>query len=518
MPFNLAKRMAQKINTIEFSKKEDSKDAPLENDQSDIVEKVEDAKENDIDEKGVDTEGQDSDPDSDSKNDTCDDTSDTQDRDDGDNDGDDVMDADDIDNEIIDLDSAPIAGGGLLNILEHIKQILGNALTKGDSIITEKLEPKKVTETSFSNPFEILSDDDFDGDDETVKTFKNDFDGCKGMVRIIKINDPNAQMKLSSVITTLRAIREASRTRDLRMAFSEISAASKSSNGLENQVRAMNLLKRLSRDSNSREERKTLLAAHKSVLAGTSNHLDAAAFRVRSVFSSVVPTRNLRVAYTTLRQPVQGEPVQQCPKALYQMGRAEMMPVSICRDQCIDSRVQKDGRIACAYSDWTRLADNHEKAMSRLDSIRHPDNAANLLTLKKGERAKLPTDAQRSIEQRMEEDLKTRGKDPSDKSMESQLEDGMYGHKGDKENNSIFALNRTAAKKVIEIDPSSKDTLGKQIEKGHAEKGKFGTQTIEEMLEDEHVGLSEGDIDKILEEWLDENRTELRKEAKSLLK
>jgi hypothetical protein len=213
--------------------------------------------------------------------------------------------------------------------------------------------------------------------------------------------------------------------------------------------------------------------------------------------------------------------VQQCPKAVHQLGRAETMPISVCRDQCIDSRVQRDGKVACAYSDWTRLADTHQKAMARLESLRHPDNAKNSLNLKEGERSKPLTEAERSVEQRMEEDLKgdlKRGKKTSEDALEKQLDDvKLYGHQGDADE-TVFSLNQRKASKKSksgEIDAESSDNLGAQIEgKGHTNDEDFGDETIEEMLEDEHVGLSDSDIDKILEEWLDEARGTLKKSKK----
>lgn len=106
-----------------------------------------------------------------------------------------------------------IGGGGLLKILEHLNGVLAAGGPRGSNV---------------SHPFEMLGDEDFDGEDETVRTFKDDMGGCKGMVRVIHIGDPNALMKLSQVIKSLTLTREACRSRALRAAFAGIHADRKS--------------------------------------------------------------------------------------------------------------------------------------------------------------------------------------------------------------------------------------------------------------------------------------------------
>jgi hypothetical protein len=61
------------------------------------------------------------------------------------------------------------------------------------------------------------------------------------------------------------------------------------------------------------------------------------------------------------------------------------------------------------------------------------------------------------------------------------------------------------ASKVVELDAESDESLGAQIEEKHSEEA-YGDEAIEAMLEDERVGLSEDEIDMLLEELLEKSR------------
>lgn len=71
------------------------------------------------------------------------------------------------------------------------------------------------------------------------------------------------------------------------------------------------------------------------------------------MFDDLTPTENRRVAYTSLSTQ-NNEPYLLCPKGNFQGKGAVPMEISKCRDNCIDSRVGKDGSVSCAYQDWLK--------------------------------------------------------------------------------------------------------------------------------------------------------------------
>jgi hypothetical protein len=117
------------------------------------------------------------------------------------------------------------------------------------------------------------------------------------------------------------------------------------------------------------------------------------------------------------------------------------MEISKCRENCIDSRIDKEGHVTCAYQDWLKVAfQSHDEVMARLDVHKHPDNEANALELKEGERSKKLTDGEIGYEARFDNSdrgaNKIRNKQNVDDSREKQLSDAKqssYGHQqGDK--------------------------------------------------------------------------------------
>ena len=137
------------------------------------------------------------------------------------------------------------------------------------------------------------------------------------------------------------------------------------------------------------------------ILEGSKESVQSASNLIKTVFSSKVPQSNVRLAYTSLStQP--GEPYQMCPKAQKQIGWAIPMELSKCRDNCIDSRKTKDGKVSCAYQDWLRVvADNQESVMERLNAARIQDNEG-IKTLNEITRPG-PADDEKPREQMLEE-------------------------------------------------------------------------------------------------------------------
>jgi hypothetical protein len=524
------------------------------------------------------------------------------------------------------IENALLGGSGLMQaILETMEQIV-EAIKSGEKVSKEE------------TPMDIIQDEDLNDNDPVVQEFLND-GGCQGVVRIMRFVAPEeAVEKLASVVDRLQAVRQAHRRTLLRQIFAAVQTA----RGIDNeavrlerlahrmesasrgfyQAEAVVAIDQLLSDTPDVNERRTLLAARNGILEGEDASLDAAAFRLRSLFASTLPKeQSIRVAYTTLRTQ-DGEPYLLCPKGKHVMGYPVPMEVSKCRENCIDSRMAADGSVSCQYQTWLKSADSHDKAMARLDVHRHPDNEFNLLTLAEGERAKPWTEGEIPLEKRFEDSTqgvnKLRDKAPADASLEAQLDKakaGKPGHRSDtatplgeinakvakfnfqrrvtaqtaadktleeqmpkghtdatkvleeqiraQANNSVHEMHETpreqqldvttslnghrgemeesyahqlaaegkpaesvsetlndqeemggvrvteklspTASKVVELDAESDESLGAQIEEKHSEEA-YGDEAIEAMLEDERVGLSEDEIDMLLEELLEKSR------------
>ncbi len=426
-----------------------------------------------------------------------------------------------------------IGGDGLLGLLESLT--MGLARHHGmDPDLPED------EDDGLSGAFDVLGDQDFDGGDPTVEQFKKEMGGCPGVVKVIRLDGPEALDKVTAMMKTLSNTRLAYRAKTLRQAYSAIHAARKG-NGAQ-QYQAVQILERLASDTLDTNELKNLVKAREAVLSGTEESLDAAAYRVKSAYVSVTPPENIRTAYTTLATQ-DGEGYLLCPKAKKIFGYAIPMEVSKCRDNCIDSRTSPEGKVSCAYAGWLRnVADSHQNAVeARLEVHRHPDNEANLLTLREGERSKPLTKDERPWEQRLDEDAKNRNKkeDADGKkndSIETKLDKNKkvnWGHQGEeperlqdklsKEKDAKYeganedspkvknpekyeGAKRSASTGEDKIDPSKDDNLGKQLEKGHQDND--NDEVIEKLLDDERSGLSEDDLDCLLDEWLAKERVE----------
>jgi hypothetical protein len=102
------------------------------------------------------------------------------------------------------------------------------------------------------------------------------------------------------------------------------------------------------------------------ILEGKTDSIKQAKRYIKTLYASMLPGKNIRVAYTTLNTQ-DNEPYQLCPKAEKQIGYAIPMELSKCRDNCIDSRRLRTGETTCAYQDWMKVvADNQESVLARL--------------------------------------------------------------------------------------------------------------------------------------------------------
>jgi hypothetical protein len=354
--------------------------------------------------------------------------------------------------------------------------------------------------------FDVLNDDDFVSEDPVVEHFKNDIGGCKGLIKILKITPASTVVeKLSTIYNTLHGIRIAHRAQELGKIFLNINDAAKGL-GASHQLIAVQKLEKLAQDSKP-NERFALLKARDAVLEGTAQHLDAAGFRVRAVFSQYAPEPMVKTAYTNLE--TQTGDLIMLPQGKHQLGHPTTIELSKFRDHSVDAKIDPNtGDVTNGYLDFEKRRDNSQSARSRFEIHRNPVNDESLLTLAKDERSKPLTSNERNYEQRLDEDTTNRYNQKEwDKTREEALDKAKksnLGHHGEpKDDESIAStLSKTAAK-YNKIDSESEDTFGEQLSAAH---NFTDGLTLEEMLDDERVGLTEDELDMLLEEWLEKSR------------
>ena len=339
-------------------------------------------------------------------------------------------------------------------------------------------------------PFGDLAHDDFAANDPMVSKFDNNMGGCGNMVKVVKLNPMMAAEKLAKTINEMESLRTASRLVNVRKAFEVIKDFSFENNGAK-QIKAIEYLDKLQNLSDSSAERYAFAKAKRAVLSGNNEDVDAAAFRLQQVFASEVKHPNVRVAFYENPRAQDEEPYQLCPKARHQIGHAIAMPVSSCRDNCIDSRVTQDGKISCAYQDWLKTAaDNHINVINRLDEVHPEDNAKNRLNLKDGERfnpESLAIDTM-NFEQRMADKLKqikNKKTKQNDNNIEAKLDDKsvLTGHQGlVGEGNMEDRLRKPVIASNSGVDPEELISFGAQLE---AKRQKlYVDETIESRLDE----------------------------------
>lgn len=306
--------------------------------------------------------------------------------------------------------------------------------------------------TRLDNPFTVLDDQDFDIKDPVVLDFVESF-GPKKVVEVMALPKQEAHAVLCNLEKRMVNIRLSNERHTLRYAYMALQNFIDKSNEaakLERvaykntekssgywQIQSVEALDKLYAFADTNEKLNFIKKARKCILSNDKNASTAIAKSLHSWYSYITPKENRRVAYTSLSTQ-QNEPYLLCPKGKFQGKGPVPMEISKCRDNCIDSRVSKDGSVSCAYQDWLKVAfQTHDQVMSRLDVHRSDDNDQNL-NLAEGERSKKLTELEKTIEQRFDESdrgaNKVRGKDPIQKSRETQLSEMksvQYGHQGD---------------------------------------------------------------------------------------
>ena len=337
------------------------------------------------------------------------------------------------------MDKKPLVGGtGLLSMLQDTIAGLGD----GDSM-------------PMSSPFHVLDMNDF-GDDPVVSAFKN-MGGPEHIVKIVALPEKESHQHLHKAYNKLNNIKLSEERNTLRYAYMALQnflnknneaarlervayKASDKSAGYW-QIEAINTLDKLEEFASTSLRISKLKSARNIVLSGNKLQTTKVSNYLHNWYSEITPKENRRVAYTSLSTQA-NEPYLLCPKGKFQGYKAPIpMEISKCRENCIDSRVDKDGHVTCAYQDWLKVAfQSHDEVMARLDVHKHPDNEANALELKEGERSKKLTEGEIGYEARFDNSdrgaNKIRGKQNVDDSREKQLSDAKqssYGHQqGDK--------------------------------------------------------------------------------------
>ena len=391
------------------------------------------------------------------------------------------------------MDKKPLVGGtGLLSMLQDTLSSLGD----NDSM------PK-------SSPFHILDMDDFGGD-PVIDAFKN-MGGPEHIVKVIALPGKEAHQHLHEAFNKLNNVRLAEERNTLRYAYMALQNFLNKNNEaakLERvaykseeksagywQIEAINTLDKLKKFASTSIRISKLESARNVVLSGNKLQTTKVSNYLHNWYSEITPKENRRVAYTTLSTQA-NEPYLLCPKGKFQGFKSPIpMEISKCRENCIDSRVDKDGHVTCAYQDWLKVAfQSHDEVMARLDVHKHPDNEANALELKEGERSKKLTEGEIGFEARFDNSdrgaNKLRDKHNVTDSMEKQLSEAKqssYGHQqGDKP--------------VMRPKQAQSDSL-KTIDSQLPRKDQSGTEYLEALLR--KLNGKESVTDEVLEDQLD---------------
>jgi hypothetical protein len=391
------------------------------------------------------------------------------------------------------MDKKPLVGGtGLLSMLQDTLSGLGD----NDSM-------------PMSSPFHVLNMDDF-GDDPIISAFKN-MGGPENIVKIVALPKKEAHQHLHEAYSKLNNIKLAEERNTLRYAYMALQNFLNKNNEaarLERvaykttdksagywQIEAINSLDKLKKFASSSLRISKIESARNVVLSGNKIQTTKVSNYLHNWYSEITPKENRRVAYTTLSTQA-NEPYLLCPKGKFQGYKAPVpMEVSKCRENCIDSRVDKDGHVTCAYQDWLKVAfQSHDEVMARLDVHKHPDNEANALELKEGERSKKLTEGEIGFEARFDNSdrgaNKIRGKQNVDDSREKQLSESKqsnYGHQqGDK-----------PVMRPKQAQTDSNKTIDSQLPR----KDQKGTDYLEMLLR--KLNNKESVTDEVMENQLD---------------
>ena len=391
----------------------------------------------------------------------------------------------------------------------HDPRKIGNGLI---DVISDLLKDVEGKHSFVSNPLEGMHDH-LDMSHPIVIDFMNS-GGPEGLGKILKCSPEERIIRLSNLKNRLISIKTASQRNVLRYSYMSLqnfidkdnTAAKFERLAYKNnekssghwQLEALKSIDSLMNLSDENIKISSLQTARKYVLSGDTQKINKVAKYLRDCYSYITPKENRRVAYTTLSTQ-SNEPYLLCPKGKFQGYKSAVpMEVSKCANNCIDSRMDKDGVVSCGYQDWLKVAfQTHDEVMARLDVHHHPDNEANALELKEGERSKKLTEGEVGYEARFNNSTqganKLRDKANYEDSIETQLSDNKavkWGHQQDDKPVKRPKQAQSEHNKVINDQLSSE------------RKDQKGTSYLEELLR--KLNNKASDTEHVREDQLDD--------------
>jgi hypothetical protein len=398
--------------------------------------------------------------------------------------------------------STKIDGGKLLNIFE-------NAVTPAFEQLIESLGEEhgidnpeghiegKVKIMKIDNPLDVLENDDFDHSCPVISKLEKDFgdnlpDKLSPLFDWDEVREEGTEGlehfagTYKKFVTHLTRLVESQKLSNLRMAYSHLSRLLKNEEDVNSKYKALNNLRVSQKYTTKSDEFLEINKAIDAVLTGTSEFIDAAKYRTHKVFAANVEAPNIRVAYTQLStQP--GEDFLMCPKGLDMLGYPVAMEISKCRDNCIDSRVNREtGVVTCGYKNWiNRVADTNANALARLEVHRHPDNKKNLLSLD-GKRGN--PDEGESIEASLTS-TKANDSKPTSDSREKQLE--KFHTEGERLQDQKYKNTKEKTSIGVDVRNTNKN---------------FADKSFYSILEKNQKDLNDEEVNLGLDQWLAKNR------------
>lgn len=381
-----------------------------------------------------------------------------------------------------------------------------------------------------STPFSDLDESDFDMSDEVVGN------NLKDIFLITKMPANEAHPKLIQCYENISNFRKSHFVKNLRLAYNSIQNATDKNNDavklerfaskLEDksqgfwQVESLKAIDSCLKYANKKDTER-LVVARELILMGEPEAMMVASDFIKTSFENNTAKSTTRLAYTTLATQ-DNEPYLLCPKGRFVGKSAVPMEVSKCRENCIDSRVDKDGTVTCAYEDWLKVSfEPQNKVLGRLDYERHPDNEANLLNLKEGERSKKLTEGEFGYEFRMTHNTqganKVRNQDKNyEDSIEKQLHDrktSEWGHASkDTEKRPKQAQSDTSKTVNTQLEPQRQNSKGDEFLTALLNKlnrlENEVNKTREEQLNEDGLQAHRGEMETSFSEQLNNKKSE----------
>ena len=288
----------------------------------------------------------------------------------------------------------------------------------GSDIIT--LIKTAESKPEIINDLKTLTASDFNSEDILVNYFFNCFNNGFSNAKFASSDGfrqtADAMELIKSEVSSVGLRKAYNLLQNIRNTFNEaveqenlILKTDKAEDG-QMQIKAAKILNFLSKyvdgNENKSKIKKALSDVHTFNIKNASNE-------VREVYSSLNPSKNVKLAFVTLKNQV-GEAYQMCPKGIYNQGAAVPMALSNCREYCIDAKVNVDGTVGCNYLNWlnSQLITQNQ-ALNLFDKM-HIDQET--MNLEKGDRSKFPMSDQNAQDSRIKRQESNTGE-----SLENQL-------------------------------------------------------------------------------------------------